>query len=384
MPYMIILMRNIFTLLSLLLFSQFAIAQTDSTSQATADTLSKFDRFNQKGEKVFQYIPVPIYSHTKEAGDIFGLAKYNLFDLYKGDTVTKPSKVSSVFTMSSKGRINFSLSTEFILKENRYIFLSYVNFKKTPEVVLGIGNDVSIDNKENISNNRVRFNIVTLRKLSKYLYAGPGFDISYYYNMLVDSNSIMIREGAVGLNGGLNVGLGVGAAYDSRDNRYNTYQGSYILFTSTFYGGAIGSEYTFSKINLDARKFFNPWFKHVIALQVTTNASYNQTPYYNLALLGGSNQMRGYYEGAIRDNVLIDGQLEYRMPIWNIFGMTGWVSTGRVAPSYRDMSFNNLWLSYGLGARIRVDSKHNTNLRIDFGFGQKGANAFIIGFAEAF
>ena len=375
---------NIVTLLSGLLFSQFAIAQTDSTSQATTDTLSKFDKFNQKGEKIFQYIPVPIYSHTQEAGDIFGLAKYNLFDLYKGDTITRPSKVSSVFTASTKGRINFSLSTEFILKENKYIFLSYINFKKTPEVVLGIGNDVSIDNKENISNNRVRFNIVALRKLSKYLYAGPGFDISYYYNMHVDSNSIMIREGALGLNGGLNVGLGVGAAYDSRDNRYNTYQGSYILFTSTFYGGAIGSEYTFSKINLDARKFFNPWFKHVIALQITTNASYNQTPYYNLALLGGSNQMRGYYEGAIRDNILIDGQLEYRMPIWNIFGMTGWVGTGRVAPNYRDMAFNNLWLSYGLGARIRVDSKHNTNLRIDFGFGQRGANAFIIGFAEAF
>jgi len=380
--------KKAYTFIVLLFFYQLAIAQSDSTSgkndKQDSDTLSKFDRFNQKGEALFKYLPVPIYSHTLEAGDIFGLAKFNLIDLYKGDTITRPSKISGVFTTSTKGRINFSLSTEFILKDNKYIFLSYINYKKTPEFVLGIGNDVSKADKEEISNTRIRFNIVALRKISQYFYVGPGFDISNYYNMKVDSNSIMKKEGALGLTGGLNVGFGLGAAFDSRDNRYNSTKGAYIILTSTFYGSAIGSEYTFSKVNLDARKYFNPWFKHVIAFQVTSNYSSGDVPYYNLALMGGDAQMRGYYEGAIRDKVLIDGQVEYRMPIWNIFGIAGWVGTGRVAPSYSQMELKNLWLSYGLGARIRVDSKHNTNLRIDFGFGQEGANAFIIGFAEAF
>lgn len=379
-------MKNHFLLILFLFVAQTLSAQTDSSAakKEASDTLSKFDRFNKKGEAAFKYIPVPIYSHTLEAGDIFGLAKFNLIDLYKGDTITRPSKISGVFTSSTKGRVNFSLSTEFILKDNKYIFLSYINYKKTPEFVLGIGNDVSKANKEEISNTRVRFNIVALRKISKYLYVGPGFDISNYFNMKVDSNSIMKQEGAYGLTGGLNVGFGVGAAFDSRDNRYNSTQGAYVLLTSTFYGSAIGSEYNFTKVNLDARKYFNPWFKHVIALQVTTNYSSGQVPYYNLALLGGDTQMRGYYEGAIRDNVLIDGQVEYRMPIWNIFGVAGWVGTGRVAHSYAQMELRDLWVSYGLGARIRVDSKHNTNLRIDYGWGEQGANAFIIGFAEAF
>lgn len=381
-------MKYYFPFIVLLLITQTLSAQTDSTAKPekdkASDTLSKFDRFNKKGEAAFKYIPVPIYSHTLEAGDIFGLAKFNLIDLYKGDTITRPSKISGVFTTSTKGRVNFSLSTEFILKDNKYIFLSYINYKKTPEFVLGIGNDVSKANKEEISNTRVRFNIVALRKISKYFYVGPGFDISNYFNMKVDSNSIMKQEGALGLQGGLNVGFGIGAAFDSRDNRYNCTKGSYVLLTSTFYGSAIGSEYNFSKVNFDARKFFNPWFKHVIALQVTSNYSSGSVPYYNLALLGGDTQMRGYYEGAIRDNVLIDGQVEYRMPIWNIFGVVGWVGTGRVAPSYSQMELKDLWISYGLGARIRVDSKHNTNLRIDYGWGEQGANAFMIGFAEAF
>lgn len=382
-------MKNNLTCVLLLFLSQIVLAQTDSTSadtkkQETTDTLSKFDRFNQKGEALFKYIPVPIYSHTLESGDIFGLAKFNLIDLYKNDTITRPSKISGVATTSTKGRVNISIGTEFLLKDNKYIFLSYMNYRKTPEYVLGIGNDVKIEDKESISNTRVRFNTVALRKINKDFYVGPGIDISYYYNMVVDSNSIMKQEHADGLTGGLNVGLGICGAYDTRDNRYNSRKGSYILLTTTFYGDALGSDYSFNKANLDARKFFNPWFKHIIALQVTTNYSSGTVPYYNLALLGGDAQMRGYYEGAIRDKVLIDGQLEYRMPIWNIFGVAGWVGTGRVAPTYSQMELRNLWLSYGLGARIRVDTEHDTNLRIDFGFGPHGVNAFIIGFAEAF
>ncbi len=159
-------MKYYFPFLLVFLATQ-ALAQTDSTAKAedkTSDTLSKFDRFNQKGEALFKYIPVPIYSHTLESGDIFGLAKFNLIDLYKNDTITRPSKISGVATTSTKGRVNISIGTEFLLKDNKYIFLSYINYRKTPEYVLGIGNDVKREDKESISNTRVRFNTVALRK----------------------------------------------------------------------------------------------------------------------------------------------------------------------------------------------------------------------------
>ena len=94
--------------------------------------------------------------------------------------------------------------------------------------------------------------------------------------------------------------------------------------------------------------------------------------------------MRGYYKGALRDNVLVDAQVEYRLPIWNIFGMTTWVGTGRVASSVDDLSFDGFWISYGAGVRVRVDTKNNTNLRFDFGFGRGNINGFYINFAEAF
>lgn len=94
--------------------------------------------------------------------------------------------------------------------------------------------------------------------------------------------------------------------------------------------------------------------------------------------------MRGYYKGAIRDKILVDAQIEYRLPIWKIFGLTTWVATGRVADEYSNLSFNGLWLSYGGGVRIKVDSKSDINLRIDMGFGPNGVNGLYLNFAEAF
>ena len=100
--------------------------------------------------------------------------------------------------------------------------------------------------------------------------------------------------------------------------------------------------------------------------------------------MGGPNTMRGYYEGALRDKILVDTQVEYRLPIWNIFGAVAFVGTGRVAESYSDLSLDGFWLSYGGGLRIKVDSENNVNLRLDYGFNQNGSGAFIFSFAEAF
>lgn len=113
------------------------------------------------------------------------------------------------------------------------------------------------------------------------------------------------------------------------------------------------------------------------------NAS-GDTPFHELSMLGSDSQMRGYYKGAYRDNVLVDSQIEYRAPIWNIFGATGWIGTGRVASNYKDLSLNGWKLNYGAGLRIRVDTEHNTNLRIDYGFGPNGVSGLYFAFAEAF
>lgn len=146
----------------------------------------------------------------------------------------------------------------------------------------------------------------------------------------------------------------------------------------------MGAPTLFFKWDLDARAFYRPWLKHVIAFQATTTYINGDAPFYDLALLGGENKMRGYYLGALRDKVLLDAQVEYRLPIWNIFGAAAWLGTGRVAETYSGLNLDGFRLSYGIGLRIRVDTKHNTNMRFDMGFGPHNIHGFYINFAEAF
>lgn len=357
-------------------------AKKDSVIKSSKkDSLSGFDRFNKKAEHLFTILPVPIYSYSPEAGNIYGLAKFNVINLSKKDTISKASKLSEVFTTSTLGRINASISTQLVFDENKYVIISYVNYKKEPEYIWDIGNTITDDPEQDIVN-RFVFAGTALRQVKKNFYLGVPFDVSDYFGISADSSSFLVKDSVTGLKGGTSVGVGLAAAYDTRDNRYNPRHGSYILGTAVFYPGSWGP-YAFSKFALDARKFL-PWKKNVIAGQVTTSYANGVVPFYELPEMGGDSQMRGYYEGGLRDNVLVDAQVELRLHIWNIFGIVGWFGVGQVQNSYSQVAMDQFHLSYGPGLRIKVDSKHDTNLRFDFGFGPGGIQGFYVNFGEAF
>jgi hypothetical protein len=345
---------------------------------------SKFDKFNKKMERLFKVIPVPLFGYSSEAGNMYGLAKFNLIDLSKKDKVSKPSKLTGVIQSSSKGRLNISLSTELVLNENKFILLSFINYNKTAEYMMGIGNVVFVDNLEEVITERMKFGFTSLVRLKKFIYGGGILDLANYFKVKTQDSSYLVKNNINGIKGGTTVGVGLSGAFDSRDNRYNAFHGTYVISTITFYPGFLGSDYKYTRFTLDARKFFNPWLKHVIAIQATTIFTNREVPFYNLAMMGGESQMRGYYLGVFRDNVLVDGQVEYRMPIWNILGCAAWVGTGRVAKNYQDLALDGLKLSYGMGLRFLVDSKHHANLRFDFGFGPHGNKGTYISFGEAF
>ena len=374
--------RNLLIVVLIVCATASAFAQSQADAQQ--DTLSKFDKFNQKAEKFFKYAPAPIITYSSEAGNTFGLAKFNVFRLSKKDTISRPSKLAEVVTFSTKGRINVSISNDLIFNEDKYIILTYFNYKKTPEYILGIGNDVSLDDTELVTIDRAKFSTTVLRKIAKDYYAGISLDVADYFGVETDSNSFIIEGNVPGLQGGTDVGIGISGALDSRDNRYNAYKGALLLTTLMYYPKALGSRYEFTSFYIDGRKYFNPWRKHVIAIQATGTYTSGTVPFYDLAQMGGEERMRGYYKGALRDKVLVDAQVEYRMPVWNIFGLTTWVATGRVADKLSNLSFDGFWLSFGGGVRIRVDSENNTNLRFDMGFGPNGVSGFYFNFAEAF
>ncbi|UXP33838.1 outer membrane protein assembly factor [Reichenbachiella agarivorans] len=381
--------------LSILLFvliTQTTIAQDKSIEQA-ADTLtaespaiSKFDAFNKKAEVLFQFIPFPIYSYSQETGQVYGLVKYNLINIVKGDTVSAASSFSALASASSFGQIKFVLGSRVYLNEDKIVIqgeASYINF---PQFFLGIGNDVTRDGLEEIatkSYNAVNSAFMAVTD-SKTMYAGVAQEYRSYVDVELDSSSYLDQNNVPGYEGGAISGLGPAFIFDTRDHKYNSRTGAYIATSYKYFGGYLGSDFDYGSFVLDMRKFINPWMNHVIGVQAYTELNTGTVPFYALALLGGSERMRGYYQGAIRDKAIADVQVEYRMPIWKIFGMVAFAGAGRVAPDYGTMNLKDVWVSGGVGLRIMVDSNNRANLRMDFGWGEQDAKAFVIGFTESF
>jgi outer membrane protein assembly factor BamA len=356
------------------------VAQDEKS--ASSDSLSKFDRFNQKAEKLFRILPVPMYSYSSDAGNIFGLAKFNVFSTDKSDTTLFPSKISGVFTVSSKGRINASIANDLIFKHNKYIFVSFVNYKKQPEYIFGIGNDVKREDAEQINQERFVFSSTALHRVKGKLYAGVNVLLATYFNIETEPESYLVVHNVPGLDGGTTLGIGPSVAREMRDNRYNPSKGSFLELGYSYNFGT----FEFQRFRFDIRKYYKlfPVYRLILAGQFTTTYTSGEVPFYELSMLGGDNKMRGYYLGALRDKTAVDGQVELRAPVWNIFGVTAFVATGQVAPNYSKLSGDGFWLAYGGGVRIRVDSKNNTNLRFDMGFGPGGISGFYVNFAEAF
>lgn len=386
-------MRQLIALLSIFILVSVSVYAQDPTIEQGADTLSnsspvvtKFDAFNKKAEVLFQIIPFPIYSYSQETGQVYGLVKYNLLNIVKGDTVSSPSSFSALVSSSSLGQFKFVLGSRTYLKENKVVLqgeASYVNF---PQFFLGIGNEVTRAGIEEISTKSLSFVNAAFFAVNndKTIYAGVSQEFRNYFEVEKDSSSYLIINEVAGYDGGSISGLGPAIIYDTRDHRYNSRTGMYLASSIKHFDSFLGGDFEYTSFTLDARKFINPWYNHVVGFQAYTQLNQGEVPFYSLAFLGGSERMRGYYDGAIRDKAIADIQVEYRLPIWKIFGMVAFAGAGRVAPDYAAMDLNDVWFSGGLGLRILVDSKNRANLRLDFGYGEQDAKAFVIGFTESF
>ncbi len=380
-------MNSIKITLLFLVLSFCSFGQSDSSNvDNSTDTLSKMERMMVKGENLFKILPVPIFAYTSETGLVMGLAKYNLIDMVKSDSISDASSFSELATISTEGQYKFVFSSNILLKENKINLIGQVAFINFPYFFLGVGNDPSKNDVESITTQSFEFKNTFLYALDKKktLYIGIDQEYKNFIQVQHEDSSFLVENEYPGIDGGVTSGLGLSLIYNTRDNRYNPSKGMYIYAGMKVFDESIFSNYNYNAFTLDVRKFYNPWFKHVFAIQATTESAIGQTPFYSLAQLGGESRMRGYYKGALRDQVLIDAQVEYRMPIWKIFGITGFLSAGRVAADYQSLDLADLRYAGGIGLRIMVDKKNKANLRFDLGYGERGATTFSIGFTEAF
>jgi len=156
---------------------------------------------------------------------------------------------------------------------------------------------------------------------------------------------------------------GLKLAADSRDPADNPSSGALVA-------GEFDQGNGFAKVVIDARKYLPLSGGRVLASRLNlVQALGDSIPFYEYALLGGRDSLRGYayYRFMDKSSALIN--LEYRVPVWSWLGLVIFYDAGKTAPSILALGTNDWHSNLGLGIRGFLG---DLVVRGDFGVGSEG------------
>ena len=381
----------LYTLLFLFNFDSFS--QTDSTINDESSFKAKADSFNAFMENAIIYIPVPIFSISKETGMLFGLTKFNDFRIGvspngKDTVITQPSTVSGLIYLTEKHQFKINVQSDLMMKQNKHNIKSRITYFSFPLLYYGIGNDTEKKNASTVLFENVEFAGSYRYQLKNNFFAGLSYKYSNAINVQYrdsSENTEIINNYDVTQNEGVTSGFGFIFTHEGRDNRLNAYKGDYVNIELNHYRNWTGSNFEYDRLLIDVRKYFTLVDSNrlILATQFVGEFIGNGANIQNIPALGGPKGLRGIYYGRFRDNKSLALKAELRFPLFWIIGGTAFGGMAQVAPSMGQLAFDRNHYTYGGGLRLMISSKNRVNLRLDFGR-SKDDNTFVLGFSEAF
>jgi outer membrane protein assembly factor BamA len=327
-------------------------------------------------------LPSGFYSPETRLG--LGGFVYTYFNTSKFNNNKRSNTQSYLFYTMNK-QFSFENDYQLWFKNNTYLFSGNIDFSHFPDFFYGVSNNTIEDEKILISFNIIKIHSKNLIKLQKQLYAGIDFQYQKLYKLDTKqkNNTTIDIENYVGGKGYGVSGLGPIVIYDNRDNPLNPTNGSYFESSYQYFGKWMGSQMKFNSFIMDIRKYNTFFNKLIWNGSVYMHFNSGEVPFRMLATIGGARHLRGYYRGRFRDNNMIILQKEIRMPIYKWFGIAAFGGLGSVATTLSNFKSNDIHYSYGLGLRLRINKKENTNIRLDYGLTKDSRGIYIV-FAEAF
>jgi hypothetical protein len=375
---------NVLAVLVIALMAAGAAAQ-ESQRSAPADTVatvSADSTLAASGEA--STVLLPIIGYTPDTGLMLGVAALRFFYLEPAGPDTRPSVFSPTFIYTLKSQIMVFMGTEFNWDQGRSnagIFPSYVKF---PDQFYGIGREVSLDDEEDYTPERISVGLRYNRETLGELRLGAEYRFMRHRLVEIDPDG-QLASGEV--NGTENSTLslpGVSVSWDTRDNLWAPTRGLWLKVDAGVSSGTFGSDYRFNQFSGDFRGYLPVGEKTVWAAQLLGTGLDGDPPFFALPRLGGEDGLRGYRGGLYMEKTRVLGRAEYRRDrIVGRFGGVLFAGIGDVAPSLGKLTLaGNLWTA-GFGVRYIWDEAEKLKIRLDFGWGN-GDSGFYLSLGEAF
>ncbi len=330
-----------------------------------------------------KFLFFPFFLKSPETNWGFGAANAFFFKTRQNDTLIRTSDLNLVALYTLREQVVFVLGSSIFFPEEKMIFRLQTSYSYYPDKTWGIGNNTPDEAKEDYSIHQVYFNPQLLRRFFRSWYAGGSFEFQHIGDFIYEANGVFDQQNIAGRYGGNMSGLGFILSYDTRNSAYSPSKGILAELTLMSHNEIAGSNFNFTSLAVDVRKFFSLSKDRVLAMQMIFKQNKGTVPIRNLAMLGGSEMMRGYYNGRYTDKDLIAYQAEFRQFLFWRLGVAGFAGVGEVAGDVSAFRLDGLHAAYGAGLRIMVSKSEKLNLRVDYGIG-KSSNGLYVILKEAF
>ncbi len=321
----------------------------------------------------------PSYSKNTSLG--LAVLAAGLYRLDRTDSITAPSDVSIFVNASIAGMYAIGIYGNNIFSKNRQKVDYEAMFSSQPVESWGVGYH---DGRYNPSGEYVEKHYLVraryLHRIFNNTYVGGlvNFEHTAAKKLDLRSESYLYGERPKYTT----TGVGLIAEYDSRDFIPNPHKGLYVSLQYTLYPKGLGTcDRTLGRLNVTADYYRRVSPSSIIAVDLYGEYNSAGTPWPMLSHMGGTERMRGYYQGRYTDRGMITFQVELRQHVWRRFGATVWCGAGNVFRDLQMFSWSHTLPNYGVG--VRWELKKRVNVRIDYGFG-KSTSGFMLGLNEAF
>jgi outer membrane protein assembly factor BamA len=327
----------------------------------------------------------PFVFYTPETEFAFGGGGILTFYTAR-DSLLNPSSITLSGYYSTNNSYSIYLKSNFFFFQNRSSGVFNLSLDQIIDRFYGIGNETpEIENAQytlGYKGGSLEYQIppgIAITDRSGFIFEYGNYEI-----LDPEQNPYLLNDTTlVGREGGIVSGLGLVWVWDTRDQVFFPNHGGFTETRLVFYTQDLGSDFTFTWLQVNARRYWSFSEDQVIAAQIYLETTGGTPPFFELPALGGSNVMRGYFQGRYRDQDYLALQAEYRQYFWWRLGFIAFAGFGDVTRDLTALSIRNLKPTYGVGLRFLFNEKEKINLRCDIGFGED-TNGIYFGIEEAF
>lgn len=332
-----------------------------------------------------QILLFPVLTKSIETSWSFGAAGSSTFRFSKKDTASRTSNMQAIMLYSLKKQFVAAINGAQYFKNEDYILNEQMSYSSFPDKFWGLGKYTPDSAEEDYSFKQYYIYLHFMRHLGNNIYAGVLFEYQNLMEVNYKQAGVFDQQQVAGRYGSKVSGFGLSLTYDDRTNAFAPNKGNFAQIYFNHFNPVFGSQYHYTNLVIDIRKYIPLATNDVLALQGFSYSNMgNEIPLRSLATLGGMSSMRGFYDGRYRDRQQLVFQAEMRHSFNKRFGMVAFANFGDVGHNFSDFAVRDLKYTYGAGLRYAINKSEKLNLRLDYGIGPGKNRGLYFELGEAF